>query len=206
MIRSAPDGSAAELLRKGLIALVGLGIVGTVIELLFLRHWGSAGQAIVWPALAFLAAGLGTLTMRPSPRSIRAARAIALGVAAIALVGVGFHVSENLTAGPLDRNFAASWASMSPLEQWWQAVTGGVGPAPTMAPGMLLQLGLSLLLATVRHPAAISRLVGNVAGAEAIAVEAETIVADASPAFHVRAPLYVRSGAPTACRSRSRRT
>jgi hypothetical protein len=112
MIRSGPDGSSAEILRKGVIALVGLGIVGMVIELLFLRHWGSAGQAIVWPALALMGAGLGTLAMRPSPRSIRAARAIAIGVSVIALVGIGFHVSENLTAGPLDRNFADIWASM----------------------------------------------------------------------------------------------
>ena len=183
MTRSGSDGSSAEILRKGLIALVGLGIVGTVIELLFLRHWGSAGQAIVWPALGFLAAGLGTLAMRPSPRSIRAARAIALGVAVIAAVGVGFHVSENLTAGPLDRDFAAIWASMSPLDQWWQAATGGVGPAPTMAPGVLLQLGLGLLLATVRHPAAVSRSVGNAAGSEEIVRRAETIVTDASPAL-----------------------
>jgi hypothetical protein len=172
MIRSGPDGSSAEILRKGVIALVGLGIVGMVIELLFLRHWGSAGQAIVWPALALLAAGLGTLAMRPSPRSIRAARAIAIGVSVIALVGIGFHVSENLTAGPLDRNFADIWASMGPMEQWWQAVTGGVGPAPTMAPGVLLQLGLGLLLATVRHPAAISRSVGNAAGAATVAGDA----------------------------------
>jgi hypothetical protein len=183
MIRSEPGTSAAELLRKGLIALVGLGIVGTVMELLFLRHWGSAGQAIVWPALGFLAAGLATLAMRPSPRSIWAARAIALGVAAIALVGVGFHVSENLMAGPLDRDFAAVWASMSPLEQWWQAVTGRVGPAPTVAPGVLLQLGLGLLLATVRHPAAMSHSIGNAAGAETMVVVAEAIVADGSPAL-----------------------
>ena len=38
MIRSGPSGSSAEILRKGVIALVGLGIVGTVVELLFLRH------------------------------------------------------------------------------------------------------------------------------------------------------------------------
>jgi hypothetical protein len=166
VIRSGPDGSSTTILRKGVIALVGLGFLGAVIELLFLRHWGSAGQTIVWPALGLMAAGLGTLVLRPSPLSIWAARAIALGVAVVALVGMGFHVAENLNAGPLDRDFAAIWASMSPLEQWWQAVTGGVGPAPTMAPGVLLQLALGLLLATVRHPAAIARLVEH-AGSQA---------------------------------------
>jgi hypothetical protein len=158
VIRPGPDGSASEILRRGVIGLVGLGILGTAIELLFLRHWGSAGQTIVWPALALLTAAAGSLAVRPAPRSIRAARVVVLGVAVVALVGIGFHVSENLTAGPLDRDFADIWASMSPLEQWWQAVTGGVGPAPTMAPGVLLQLALGLLLATVHHPAAIAHV------------------------------------------------
>jgi hypothetical protein len=149
----APEGSQATLLRRGLLGLVALGILGTAVELLFLGHWGSAAKTIVWPALGLIALAA-VLVARPSPTRLRAAHAISLGVAVVALVGVGFHVSENLTAGPLDRDFAATWDSMSPLAQWWAAITGGVGPAPTLAPGVLLQLGLAVLLATVRHPAA----------------------------------------------------
>jgi len=65
---------------------------------------------------------------------------------------LAFHVLENLDAGPLDRNYAATWDSMSPIDQWFTAVTGGVGRAPTLAPGVLAEMGLGLLLATVRHP------------------------------------------------------
>jgi len=62
-------------------------------------------------------------------------------------------VAENLTAGPLDRDYAATWSSMPAVEQWWLAMTGGVGPAPTLAPGALLEISLALALATIRHPA-----------------------------------------------------
>jgi len=134
-----------------------MGIVGTAVELLFLHHWGSAGQAIVWPALAVLTAGAVAVGWRASRNTIRAARIVAMIVAMIAAVGVGFHVSENLAAGPLDRQYALTWSSMSPIEQGWLAVTGGVGPAPTLAPGVLLQLALGLLLGTVRHPALAAR-------------------------------------------------
>jgi hypothetical protein len=147
------EDSHAVLLRRGLLGLVWLGILGTAVELLFLGHWGSAAKAIVWPTLALITLAA-VLVARPSRMAIRVARVIAAIVAVVALVGVGFHVSENLTAGPLDRKFAAVWDSMSPHAQWWAAITGGVGPAPTLAPGVLLQLGLGVLLATVRHPAA----------------------------------------------------
>lgn len=151
MTPGAGEDSHAALLRRGLLGLVALGIVGTAVELLFLGHWGSAAKTIVWPALALIAVAA-ILVARPSPTGVRAARVIAAAVAVVALVGVGFHVSENLTAGPLDRQFAATWDSMSPIAQWWEAITGGVGPAPTLAPGVLLQLGLGVLLATLRHP------------------------------------------------------
>jgi hypothetical protein len=147
--------TTATILRRGLLALVALGVVGTASELAFLGHWGSAGQTVVWPALVLLAIATVLVAVRASPTTVRIARVIAIGVAAIAFVGVWFHVSENLTAGPLDGDYAAIWASMSLPEQWWLAITGGVGPAPTLAPGVLLQLGLALLLATVRHPAAV---------------------------------------------------
>jgi hypothetical protein len=178
VIRTTVDVPPATMLRRGILALVALGVAGTALELLFLGHWGSAGQTIVWPALILLAAGAATLAARPSPMSIRAVRAIAVAVSLVALVGIGFHVSENLTAGPLDRDFADVWASMSPFEQLWQAVTGGVGPAPTLAPGVLLQLGFGLLLATIRHPAAVPEAVGRPVAPDAVPVAGRGRVTD----------------------------
>jgi hypothetical protein len=152
--RSARD--TATLLRNGVLALAGLGIAGTVVELVFLRHWSSATATIVWVGVVALGAGFGGLLRRPTATRIRAVRILAAAGLVVSLLGIGFHVLENLDAGPLDRAFAARWATMSAVDQWFTAITGGVGPAPTLAPGALAEISLALLLTTVRHPATLS--------------------------------------------------
>ena len=171
MIERARSLAPVELLRLGIVSLVGLGIIGTSVELLFIGHWGSAGQAIVWPTLAALAIGTLAVARFASPRAISVARVIAVVVVGVALVGIWMHVQENLTAGPLDRKYAATWDSLPALQQWWLAATGGVGPAPILAPGVLLQLGLGLLLATARHPVTAARPRGADDSMTAVAAE-----------------------------------
>ena len=143
----------ATILRRGVLALAGLGIVGTTIELVFLRHWTTATAAIVWVGIVALGAGFVALLGPPSARGVRAVRILAAAGFLVAVAGIWFHVLENLDAGPLDRAFASRWDTMSVLDQWWTAITGGVGPAPTLAPGALAEISLALLLATLRHPA-----------------------------------------------------
>jgi hypothetical protein len=140
------------LLRRGVLALAWLGLVGTTTELVFLRHWRSATQLVVWPFVVFLSVAAFLVSLRPSARSIVAVRWLAVAVVVASIVGIGLHVIENLDAGPLDRNYASIWSSMTPFDQWWAAITGGVGPAPVLAPGALAEISLALLLATVRHP------------------------------------------------------
>jgi hypothetical protein len=141
------------LLRRGVLALAWLGLIGTTFELVFLRHWASATQLIVWPFVGLLAVGAVLMSTRPTARSVSIVRWLAVAAAVATVVGVGLHVIENLDAGPLDRNYAAIWSSMSPFDQWSAAITGGVGPAPVLAPGALAEVSLALLLTTVRHPA-----------------------------------------------------
>lgn len=80
-------------------------------------------------------------------------RGIGAGHWLAAVVGLGFHLNENLSAGPLDRDYADRWDSMSQVEQLVAAGSGDVGPAPTLAPGALAQIGGLLLLASIGHPA-----------------------------------------------------
>ena len=147
------EADPSTLLRSGVLALAGFGVLGLLAELAFLRHWSSAGELIVWPTLA--AAGLATvvLAFQPTRTRVLAIRWIAVAVAVLGVVGMWFHVTENLTAGPLDRNFAATWDGLSTLQQWFLAVTGGVGPAPALAPGSISEVALAIILATLRHPA-----------------------------------------------------
>lgn len=52
-------------MRRGLLALSAVGVVGTAIELAMLRHWGSSAQLVPWFALLF--AGLTVVSSRSDP-------------------------------------------------------------------------------------------------------------------------------------------
>ena len=83
-------------------------------------------------------------------------RVLALVVLGASIYGVVEHVLVNLGSGALDQRFANSWDGLSLLQRLWLAATKIVGPAPPLAPGVLGQTALLLLLATVAaRPAAV---------------------------------------------------
>ncbi|MFI7707657.1 hypothetical protein [Nonomuraea sp. NPDC049480] len=140
-------------LRLGLLALVAIGIAGATLELAFERHWQSPVQLIPWATLALLTVALVLLAVSDSPRTLTVVRVLALVVLLAAAYGVFVHVSVNYGAGASD----SEWSTLSPLTQWWYALTKTVGFAPPLAPGMLAQSALMLLLASLtskkREPA-----------------------------------------------------
>ncbi|MFG1697970.1 hypothetical protein [Nonomuraea sp. NPDC049309] len=140
--RRGPVGAAA--LRLGLLALVAIGIVGAALELAFERHWQSPVQLIPWVAIALLAAGLLMLAVRDAGPVLTVVRVLAVIVLLASAYGVLMHVVANHGMGAMDPD----WDSMSPLAQWWSALTKSVGGAPPLAPGMLAQAALLLLLAS----------------------------------------------------------
>jgi len=138
-------------LRQGLVLLAALGIVGTAVELAMLRHWNGFDQRLPWAGLVVGAVAL-AFVARPArlgARALRIVRAASIAVAVLGLVGVWVHAHANYEAGPLDRDYGATWTSLSATSRWWKAVNGDVGPAPTLAPAVLVQIALSTLLATV---------------------------------------------------------
>jgi hypothetical protein len=140
-------------MRTGLLVIAALGVGGTAVELATIRHWGSAAQLIPWVCLLVLGAAIASVAFRPSAGRVRAARWVAVVALLAGLFGVFEHVKENLHAGPLDAHYAATWSSMTTVAKWWAAAYGGVGPSPTLAPAILAQISLCLLLATLGHPA-----------------------------------------------------
>jgi len=120
-----------------------------------LQHWNGAMQLVPWVALAVLAAAL-ALHAGPLDRVPRTClvRVLALLVLATSLFGVLEHALVNYEAGPLDQRFADTWDALSIWLRWWYAITRTVGPAPTLAPGMLGQAAATLMLATVGQRAA----------------------------------------------------
>ncbi|MBF8184850.1 hypothetical protein ITP53_03660 [Nonomuraea sp. K274] len=135
--------------RVGLLALVAIGIVGAGLELAFERHWQTPVQFIPWSALLLLGIALVLLAAGGSPRTLTVVRVLALVVLLASAYGVYMHVSVNYGAGAFD----PAWEGLSPLTQWWYALTKSVGSAPPLAPGMLAQSALLLLLAsTIKRP------------------------------------------------------
>ncbi|MFN2478898.1 MAG: hypothetical protein ABR615_06965 [Pseudonocardiaceae bacterium] len=149
-VRHARRADPLHLLCGSLHALTMLGIAGTAFELATLRHWNGAMQLVPWAALLVLAAAL-ALHAGPVGRAPQTGlvRSLALLVLAASMFGVMEHVLVNYDAGPLDQHFADTWDMLSPWLRWWYAVTRTVGPAPTLAPGMLGQAATTLILATI---------------------------------------------------------
>jgi hypothetical protein len=153
-VRGDPDpADAVRPLRRGLLLLAGVGTMGTALELAALRHWDSTVQLVPWAALAVTAVAVAAMAVRPSARTVRAVRWVAVGLFLVAAFGTYEHVLSNYHVAPLDFRFAARWPTMSAPARWWAAASGAVGPSPALAPGVLAMSALCLLLACVRHPA-----------------------------------------------------
>ncbi|WP_433435556.1 hypothetical protein [Nonomuraea sp. CA-141351] len=143
------------LVRRALLALTAVGVLGAAFELATEQHWKSTEQLIPWGALALLGIAVLLMLVKDSPRLVAAVRLIALAVVVASAFGVYAHITANYDAGPLDQRYASTWDALPTLTRWWYALTKAVGPAPPLAPGMLGQSALMLLLATLigRGPA-----------------------------------------------------
>jgi hypothetical protein len=135
-----------RLVRRCLLALTLIGIAATAFELGTERHWNGLEQLIPWFALATLTAAL-VLALLPNRGAQILARVLALLVLGASVYGVLDHITVNYNSGALDQRFADSWESLSSTQRWWYAATKQVGPSPPLAPGMLAQTALLLLLA-----------------------------------------------------------
>ncbi len=149
---SIPDTASARL-RRGLLYLAAISLLGTAVELAAERHWTQPVMGLAWGALAVAAGAVALLAGSPSAKRVRLARVLSLVVMAVAVVGVGVHVYSNFDAGPLDQHYGAAWESLPLAARWWLAASKTVGPSPPLAPGVLAEVALCVLLATVQHPA-----------------------------------------------------
>jgi hypothetical protein len=147
-----PEAGPARLLRSGIQALAALAALGVAAELASLRHW-QGSQLIAWIALGANLLALLLVAAGPRRAGVLVARALAAIVVASALYGVWVHVKANYDTAPLDAVFGTRWPTLSEPERWWAAANGEAGPAPPLAPLVLAQVALTILLATVHHPA-----------------------------------------------------
>ena len=127
-----------QVVRRILLALLVVGLPGTEVELLLLKHFDGWIQLIPLASIALALAALAWHVFRPSRRSLLAFQVVMGMFLAAGLAGVFFHFRANLQ---YQREFDASLHGANLV---WQALQAKVPPA--LAPGVLLQfafLGLA---------------------------------------------------------------
>lgn len=131
-------------LRRLLVAVVLIGILGLLGELALLEHFETVWQWIPLVSLALgLAAGV-ALLMRPSSATVRTFRVMMMLFVAAGALGVWLHVRGNVE---FEREMDAGLRGFALL---WEALRGAT---PALAPGSLAHMGLIGLASTYRHPA-----------------------------------------------------
>ena len=124
-----------------IILLIGMG--GTIVELLLIGHDEEAIQLVPLVLLGLGLVALGWHALRPGPASVRAFRVLMLGFVAAGFAGVYFHFRANVE---FQRE---SNPSISGVDLVMQVLEAKV--PPTLAPGVMLQLGLLGLAYTYRY-------------------------------------------------------
>ena len=141
-VRSGP--TAAQSLRRGLLVLLGLGLLGTAVDLVLLDHYEDVWQM---PPLVLCAASLLIVLwvgLNGGRTAIRALRIVMLLCIVSGFAGLGLHYNGNREFQHEIDPELAGWAL------FLKVVTAKAPPA--LAPAVMAQLGFLGLLYTYRHP------------------------------------------------------
>lgn len=145
MANGARDGQVLATVRRGILAIVLLGLSGMSIELWLIGHHEDSNQ---WIPLVVAAATLVVLAwaaLRPGVGSLRAMQFMMLTCIGTGILGVTLHFQANAAfQRELDPTIAAGALI-------WKVVEATAPPA--LSPGLMVQLGLLGLVYTYKHPA-----------------------------------------------------
>ena len=146
-----PESPVLRTIRGLLLALVFIGIIGTTVELILLRHLADLPQL---SPLLLLVVGLVVAIWQvaaPGVASVRMLQFVMLLFLSSGLVGIGYHYAGNeISAREADPAVAGS--------ALFRVSLGGT--SPVLAPGSLVLLGLVGLTYTHRHPLLAGRGIG----------------------------------------------
>ena len=131
-------------IRRLLLLLVTVGLVGTAADLLLLEHYEDAWQWLPLGLIGLALLVVGWLSVSDRPIVVMLLRTIMVGLIVAGGVGIGLHYRGN-------REFQRE---IDPTLDGWaliQTVMRAKAP-PALAPAGLIQLGMLGLLYTYRHP------------------------------------------------------
>lgn len=127
-----------------LLAIFVFGIIGVAAELLLLEHFEDALQLIPFGVMALGIGAALAWARRPSRASLRTFQGVVALFAASGAAGVLLHYRGNVEFE------LEMYPAMQGWELFWKAMEGAT---PTLAPGLMVQLGLLGLVSTHAHPA-----------------------------------------------------
>jgi hypothetical protein len=143
MSSAAPD--TLQGLRRLMLAVVVLGLAGTLTDLIFLKHYESGWQIAPIVLLALLLGAAAWLALGAGSARVHCFRFLAaLGIAA-GITGMLLHYRGGMEFQTETYPDLAGW-------KLFLKVVSSKSP-PALAPAAMVQIGLFGLLATYRHPA-----------------------------------------------------
>ena len=145
MMPYAPEDIAGTI-RRFLLVIVVLGLAGTAVELVLLEHYEDSAQLV---PLFFIALALVVIAGHLLVGGMGSLLLLRMTMAFLVLSGALGVVLHYL--GSLEFQL-----EMDPTQSGWELFTKVMHAKspPTLAPGVMAQLGLIGLLYTYRHPAA----------------------------------------------------
>jgi len=138
------DESRLSSLRKILLAILALGMMGSLTELILLKH---SEEIFQWVPLVLLGVGLLALTwhgVSGSALSLRLLRWLMYGFVTAGVAGIYFHFQGSAEFK------LESQPNLAGMALFWEAIRAKA--PPLLAPGAMVQLGLLGLAYTYKHP------------------------------------------------------
>ena len=132
-------------LRRLLLALLAFGLIGISVELVLLEHYEDPSMFVPFAAIAV---SLAAVALHATANTAATARVLQAAMAALivsGLAGVALHYQGSLEF-QLDMD-----PEISRWDVFWKVMH--MKAPPTLAPGIMVQLGLLGLVSTYRHPA-----------------------------------------------------
>ena len=142
---SSSAGSTLAAVRRFVIALFAIGVLGTAADLLLTGHVEDAWQLAPLILLAASAVTLARTIARPTRSAIRFHQALMMLFIVSGLVGTFLHYKANIEFE------LEMYPGLAGLSLFWKAIQGASPPA--LAPGAMAALGLLGLIYAYQHPA-----------------------------------------------------
>ena len=140
-----PETPALRTIRRLLLAVLTIGMIGTAADLLLLEHYDGAWQ---FPPLVLIGIGIlcaVALSVSAGPLAVTVMRVTMVCFIAAGLLGIVLHFNGN----------SEFQREIDPTLRGWALVVKVMRAKapPALAPAIMIQMGLLGLLYTYRHPA-----------------------------------------------------